>query len=138
MTGLSRLALLIAGAAALSTPGHAQDASIGQEIFQQRCSICHGPTGAGEGIVGELFTQKPKDLRLLAKEAGGAFPFSEVYQAIDGRREIAGHGSSEMPIWGEYFMTEAIDNPAINEKDARLMTQGRILSVVYYLQTIQQ
>jgi len=42
-----------------------------------------------------------------------------------------------MPVWGTYFMQEAIDNPAINEKNARYITEGRILSLVFYLQTIQ-
>ena len=68
----------------------------------------------------------------------GTFPFSEVYQSVDGRRVIAGHGPSEMPIWGEYFMDQAIDDRSLNPKFARQITQGRILSLVYYLQSIQE
>ncbi|MGC9368304.1 MAG: c-type cytochrome [Paracoccaceae bacterium] len=120
-----------------AAPALAQDAGPGAEIYAERCAVCHGEGGQGDGLVGELFAKKPSDLTLLAKNNNGAFPFSEVYQAIDGRREITGHGRSEMPIWGEFFMDSAISDPRINEKDARMLTQARILSVVYFLQSIQ-
>ncbi|SPH17039.1 hypothetical protein DEA8626_00553 [Defluviimonas aquaemixtae] len=124
------LALCVTGAAA-------QDAAIGQEIFQDRCVVCHGETGAGDGIVAELFDQKPRNLTTLAKDNGGVYPFDAVYQSIDGRREITGHGYSKMPIWGEYFMAHEMADPASNPRDAMAVTQGRILAVVYYLQSLQ-
>jgi len=130
---------MLAGSAALfGASAMAQESSVGQEIFIDRCAVCHGETGAGDGLVGELFDRKPKNLTLLEKENNGAFPFSEVYQSIDGRREIAGHGNSKMPVWGEYFMEDAITSRAIDPKDAKVVTQGRILAVVYFLQSIQQ
>lgn len=122
---------------ALGGQATAQDLELGREIYNDRCAVCHGETGAGDGMVGELFAQKPGDLRMLAKENGGVYPIGEVYQSIDGRRDIAGHGRSEMPVWGTYFMVEAIEDPTINEKNSRMVTEGRILSVVYYLQSIQ-
>lgn len=115
----------------------AQDAAIGEEIFQERCSVCHGAGGKGDGLVAELFDRKPVDLTGISKRNSGAFPFESVYQAIDGRREIRGHGYSRMPIWGEYFMHEELADPASNPKDAMAVTQGRILAVVYFLQSIQ-
>jgi len=115
----------------------ATEDTLGQEIYQARCAVCHGATGFGDGIIGELFAKRPGNLTTLAKANNGAFPFSEVFQAIDGRREIAGHGRSEMPVWGDYFMVDAIEDPGINEKNARFVTQGRILSIVYYLESIQ-
>ena len=121
----------------ISGTATAQETELGKEIYMDRCAVCHGETGLGDGMVGVLFDKKPKDLTQLAKIHNGAFPFSLVYQSIDGRREIESHGWSQMPIWGKYFMIEAIDDPGINEKNARYVTQGRILSVVYYLQSIQ-
>ena len=115
----------------------AQDAAIGAEIYQERCSVCHGETGAGDGIVGELFDRKPRNLTHLAKDNGGVFPFDAVYKSIDGTTEIKGHGYSKMPVWGRYFIAEEMEDPASNPRDAKAVAQGRILAVVYYLQTIQ-
>ncbi|MGB8814900.1 MAG: cytochrome c [Paracoccaceae bacterium] len=114
----------------------AQDVPLGATEFEARCAVCHGKTGAGDGIVGELFDRKPKNLTLLAKENGGVFPFDAVYQSIDGRREIAGHGGSKMPIWGDYFMAESLKND-FGDDNAYLLVQGRVLSLVYFLQSIQ-
>jgi mono/diheme cytochrome c family protein len=115
----------------------AQETELGKEIYLDRCSVCHGAEGGGDGLVGELLERRPKNLRLLAKDNGGVFPFDAVYQAIDGRSRIAGHGNPDMPIWGEYFMDRALEDRAVNPKDARAVVEGRILSVVYYLQSIQ-
>ncbi|MBT8459946.1 MAG: cytochrome c [Boseongicola sp.] len=134
-----KLVSFIAAAAfiCLAGPLSADPIEDGRTIYAERCVVCHGDAGAGDGMVGELFAVRPKNLANLADENNGAFPFSEVYQAIDGRREIAGHGRSEMPVWGDFFMESAIDDRSINEKNARYITQGRILSLVYYLQSIQ-
>ncbi len=116
----------------------AQDASVGADIYQDRCSVCHGDTGAGDGLVGELFQQKPRNLTHLAKDNGGVFPFNAVYKSIDGTTQIRGHGRSNMPVWGRYFTAEEMEDPASNPRDARAVTQGRILAVVYFLQSIQE
>ena len=139
MNGKSeKLSALVAASVCLAGVAPADPIEDGKRLYSERCAVCHGITGVGDGSVGELFAVKPRNLTSLAADSGNVFPFSEVYQAIDGRREIAGHGRSEMPVWGEYFMWNAIDDPAINEKNARHITQGRILSLVYYLQSIQK
>lgn len=134
------LAVAVLGAAFAFGPAPvvAQDAALGQEIFMDRCSVCHGEAGAGDGLVAELFDRKPRDLTTLARDNDGVYPFDAVYQSIDGRREIPGHGYSKMPIWGEYFMAQEMADPASNPRDAMAVTQGRILAVVYYLHTLQR
>jgi mono/diheme cytochrome c family protein len=125
-------------AASATLPASAQDSGYGKSLFEKNCSVCHGMSGAGDGPVAELFTQKPSNLRLLAKQNNGAFPFSEVYQSINGRRDIAAHGNSEMPIWGDLFLEEALPvtiHPGVNAED---IVQGRILALTYYLQSIQE
>lgn len=130
-------AVSVACASLWALPAVAQDVVLGKAEFEERCSVCHGITGKGDGIVGELFAQKPRNLTTLAKENGGVFPFEAVYQAIDGRREIRGHGTTRMPVWGEYLMVEALEDRFIDKKDAYLVVQGRILALVYYLQSVQ-
>lgn len=133
------LASLVGLSVSLSAaePAAAQDAVLGAAEFKERCSVCHGEQGKGDGMVGELFAQKPRNLTLLAKENGGAFPFDAVMQSIDGRKEIRGHGDSRMPVWGEYLMVEALESRSIDKKDAFLVVQGRILALTYYIQSIQ-
>ena len=129
--------LLAIATMASSGAGHAQDAAFGASIYKENCAVCHGETGAGDGMVGVLFAQKPADLSLLARNNNGVFPAQAVIDAIYGRRPIQAHGQTEMPIWGPYFMSQALESPTIDPKDAAMITQGRVLSVVSYLQSLQ-
>lgn len=134
---------LMAGAAlalALPVAVHAQDPVPGATEFLDRCAVCHGTTGKGDGIVGELFTQKPKDLTTLSKENGGTFPVERVYQSIDGTHKYPAHGigDSPMPIWGTYLMAEAIQKQGLTPDLAEAVREGRILALVYYIQSLQQ
>lgn len=129
--------LLIIATATFSDAALAQDSAFGATIYADHCVVCHGEAGAGDGIVGQLFTQPPSDLRLLARNANGVFPTQEVIDAIYGRRPIQAHGRTEMPIWGTYFMSQALESPTIDPKDAAMITQGRVLSVVSYLEALQ-
>lgn len=83
----------------LSMPVAAQDVELGKSIYQSRCAVCQGADGKGDGIVGDLFQQCPKNLALRAKDNGGVFPVERVYQSIDERQRIAGHGETDMPVW---------------------------------------
>jgi mono/diheme cytochrome c family protein len=133
------LACALGAAMTFAASAFAQDSALGRTEFSMRCAVCHGNGGMGDGEIGGLFSQQPKDLTLLSKENGGAFPFSEVYQAVDGRRDIAAHGMRTMPVWGDYFMADSMrDLPSSHGLDSEAIVQGRILSVVYFLQSIQQ
>jgi hypothetical protein len=55
----------------------------------------------------QFLTIKPSDLTQLTRENDGRFPFIEVFEMIDGRREIAIHGPRSMPIWGDRYNAEA-------------------------------
>jgi mono/diheme cytochrome c family protein len=116
----------------------AQEIEIGMREYMQRCAACHGPRGSGDGPVATLLETPPPDLTLLAQRNDGVFPVDQVYQSIDGRREITAHGTSEMPLWGRYFSAEAVDRGASAGVDADQIVMGRILSIVYYLQAIQR
>ena len=115
----------------------AQDVAFGKTEFLQRCAVCHGDEGIGDGIVGELFAQKPANLQLLAKEHGGVFPFDTVMESIDGRRDIAGHGRTDMPVWGDYLMAESLESRSISPKDAATVTHARILAIAFFLHSLQ-
>jgi mono/diheme cytochrome c family protein len=102
--------------------------------YQNHCAICHGVDGKGRGIMNKFLTIQPADLTQVSKKNADRFPFWQVYRVIDGREEIRGHGTREMPIWGARFQAEAKGS----DPGSRAQAAGRILSLVFYLQHIQE
>lgn len=123
-----------------TSAAQAEDAAmiIGRSAFNAHCALCHGTGGKGDGEIAELFRVPPADLTKLSERAGGSFPFPDVYRNIVNGMEKRGHGDSEMPIWGDYFIADALQDRGVNLADAVHITQGRVLSLVYYLEAIQE
>lgn len=107
-------------------------AKAGRPAYEQNCAVCHGREGKGDGGAMNLLTVKPADLTQLSKNNNGTFPFWRVYRVIDGREEIRGHGTRDMPIWGRGFRLQS-GTGATAESQAR----GQILELVYFLESIQ-
>jgi hypothetical protein len=107
-------------------------AKAGRPAYEQNCAVCHGREGKGDGVAVNLLTVKPADLTQLSKKNNGTFPFWHTYRVIDGREEIKGHGTSDMPIWGREFRMAAGSGPMVESQ-----VRGRILELVYYLESIQ-
>jgi mono/diheme cytochrome c family protein len=105
----------------------------GELEYQNHCAVCHGVDAKGDGIMNKFLTLKPTDLTQLSKRYEGKFPFWQVYRTIDGRDEVRAHGLSEMPVWGQRFRADARGN----DPGAKAQASGRILSLVFYLQHIQ-
>ena len=112
---------------------------LGKAAYRAHCAACHGSDAKGSGDVAKLLEVKPVDLTKITERAGGgAFPFVEVYQVITLGKEAPGHGTSKMPVWGDYFFADALKDRGVNESDAMTMAAGRALSLAYYLESIQQ
>lgn len=82
----------------------------------------------------KFLTIEPSDLTLESKKNGGKFPFWQIYRVIDGREEVTGHGTREMPIWSACFRCQA----GGDDTGSRSQVAGLILSLVFYLQQIQE
>ena len=106
----------------------------GEVEYQSNCAVCHGVEANGDGIMRRYLTVQPANLRELAKNNGGKFPFWEVYHKIDGLTEVPAHGTRDMPIWGDRFRAEA----GSDGKAAITQAAGRILSLTFYLEYIQE
>ena len=106
----------------------AEEDLIGSDEFRNSCASCHGVGGRGDGDLAQFLTVKPTDLTTLAKNNDGVYPFLRVFQIIDGRTQVAGHGERAMPVWGDRYKLE----------NAEAYTRARILELVYYVQNIQQ
>ena len=77
---------------------------------------------------------KPPDLTLITKRHGGTFPFQEVEDAIDGRKQITSHKRFDMPFWGVSLQEPGQEfTPASEAK-----VKQRIDAVVRYIETIQR
>jgi len=107
----------------------------GKREFQRSCATCHGTDAKGNGPSTAALNVKPTDLTQLSKQHGGVFLFWRVYEKISGKDEapIRMHGTREMPIWGERFRVEAYPGD-----EQQMGVRGRILSLVYYLESIQE
>ena len=131
-----------------STSVAAEEDTIGSDEYRVSCLSCHGAGGRGDGPLAQFLTVKPTDLTSLARNNGGqypnlkagAYPFLRVYQVIDGRADVAVHGDRAMPVWGNRYLTEQpmtpLDGPYAGAYEK--VVRGRILELVYYIQSIQQ
>ena len=112
---------------------------IGKQEFIRSCAACHGESGKGDGLVAGLLLVRPPDLTLIRERHGAKFPASWVYRIIDGRNDLRAHGRPEMPIWGDRYRADALRGlPLPLNVDADAVVHGRILSLVFYLDLIQE
>jgi len=142
MAGIAiALALFLASSAAF-----AEDDTIGSDEYRISCMSCHGVGGRGDGALAKFLTVKPTDLTSLSENNGGQYPklkagqypFLRVYQVIDGRAAVAVHGERAMPVWGNRYLAEQPGGISSYGGDYEKMVRGRILELVYYIQSIQQ
>jgi len=134
--------LMAALLSVFSVPALAQEDpidEIGKREFLRSCAACHGESARGDGLVAGLLLVKPPDLTSIRKRHDGKFPASWVYRIIDGRNEMRPHGSQEMPIWGDRYRADALrELPLPLNVGADAVVHGRILSLVFYLDLIQE
>lgn len=137
--------LIIASAIiAYTACASAQEVDIGKGEYLSGCAPCHGIDAKGNGPVSKELKKHPADLTALAKKNGGVFPFNRVYQIIDGRDELSGHGTREMPIWGyrftppHYNLKNADDYILSPPASSEATVRSRISAVIDYLNRIQE
>ncbi len=109
---------------------------MGSEEYQQSCSICHGISAEGHSEYASVLKKRPIDLTQIKKSNKGVFPFSKLYRIIDGREEIASHGTRIMPIWGDRFNAENWLN--MSPRYSETFVRGRIFELLLYLESIQK
>ncbi len=102
----------------------------GRTLFKSWCRSCHGESAKGDGPVAEYLAPKPADLTLLSQKEGGNFYFGRVTAKIDGRELVKGHGSKDMPVWGDAF--KVLDEEGGEEK-----VRQKINALAHFLRSIQ-
>lgn len=127
------MALAAAMVAVNARPASAQsgNAPTGAYLFRTYCASCHGPSALGDGPLAAAMKRKPANLTEILKRNDGAFPSDKVFRIIDGRTKVAGHGGSDMPVWGDVFNRSS-------EVQGPEGVKARIDALVAFLETIQQ
>lgn len=104
-------------------------AVLGKHLFRSFCASCHGAEAKGDGSIAEMLRVPPTDLTKLAAENGGEFPFQRSVAVIDGRVPVPGHGTADMPAWGDAFAE-------ISENDEQI--EQKIQQLVHYIWSVQE
>jgi hypothetical protein len=112
----------------------AEDVS-GETEYMTACAICHGESGMGSGPFAEFLNIDVPGLTGLAAANEGVFPFLDTLMIIDGRTGVRGHGGP-MPIWGDRYEQSALEEAGVF--GAEMIVRGRLLSLVEYIESIQQ
>lgn len=119
------------GQTAPEEPAQSERLAKGRLSYRIHCASCHGESGRGDGPVAADLKVRPTDLTRLAASHEGRFPREDVYEAIDGRRPVRGHGPAAMPVWGATFQERGKDMPQEHE------VREAILDLVAYVESIQ-
>ena len=132
----TRIVSTMATVALLAMPGMVTAETAGQAEYMTSCAVCHGLTGKGDGHFTDLMKTAVPDLTTVSQRNEGVFPVLDILHIIDGRSGMRGHGG-EMPIWGDRFAADAISD-LTGDYSATYVVRGRILSLAYYLESIQK
>lgn len=127
---------LVLGIALAATAALAQErADLGKREYDGNCAVCHGKAGKGDGPYGELLRRSAPDLSTMAKRNGGVFPVAGAYEVIEGGG--IGHGTRDMPIWGQEYNIKAAEYYADVPYNSEAYVRARILALVDYLNRLQ-
>jgi mono/diheme cytochrome c family protein len=108
----------------------------GRLLYHKFCASCHGPRGMGDGTLSRSVHPEPANLTKLSANNGGSFPFWHAYRTIDGRHQVPGHGTRDMPVFGIWFRIP--DDEVSIETEWADQVRGRIWQLLSYLESIQE
>jgi mono/diheme cytochrome c family protein len=125
--GLALTAPVSLGAA--DTAPNAAAVAKGRVTFGRYCVSCHGPQAKGDGPIARDLRVVVPDLTTLAQRSGGKFPNERVVQVIQDGATVRGHGTADMPAWGDAFKKTKGTGEATVDAAIRDLSQ--------YLRTLQ-
>lgn len=131
------IACLIMGMGMSSGWGQEQEVIAGGRLLYHKfCASCHGPRAMGDGTLSRSVHPEPANLTKLSANNGGSFPFWHAYRTIDGRHQVPGHGTRDMPVFGIWFRIP--DDEVSIETEWADQVRGRIWQLLSYLESIQE
>ena len=127
------VALLAAAAVAEAQVPAKHDAAAaakGAIVYVRYCVSCHGKGARGDGPLAADLRVAVPDMTTLAARSGGSFPEARVQRIIQSGEALRGHGTPDMPAWGDAFRkTEGTDARTPDEA---------IRNLTHYLWSLQR
>jgi mono/diheme cytochrome c family protein len=109
----------------------------GRQQFEDKCAVCHGVSGTGDGVLAPDMNPKPADLTRISERNSGTFPSSKVFAKIWGRDDeiINTHEITKMPA---FYIAPVLGNDKEFESSAGRLSPAQIRDVISFLTTIQE
>ena len=105
-------------------------ASDGGSLYPRYCATCHGVSARGDGPLAADLRVPVPDLTTIAARSRGTFPVERVQKIITNGENLRGHGSADMPAWGDVFKrTTGIDGATPDQA---------IRNLTHYLWSLQR
>ena len=93
----------------------------GKSIFETQCISCHGLNEIAPTI-DTLTTPAPDLTKILERRPKAKeFPIADMARIIDGRMVVKAHGPRQMPVWGEIYAEEGMDDDEIRGRKGELV-----------------
>lgn len=108
--------LAFAGTVAAGAKPDAKAGAKGEIAYVRYCISCHGKTARGDGPIANDLRVAVPDLTTLAARSGGGYPYDRVIRIVENGEPLRGHGTPDMPAWGEAFKrTRGIEAKTVEE-----------------------
>jgi mono/diheme cytochrome c family protein len=120
------VALLAAAAVAEAQATATHDASAaakGAIVYGRYCISCHGKGARGDGPLAADLRVAVPDMTTLAARNAGRFPEERVRRIIESGEVLRGHGTPDMPAWGDAFKRTEGTEAATPQQAIRNLTQ---------------
>jgi len=104
-------------------------AAKGKTSYVRYCVSCHGKEAKGDGPLASDLRVAVPDLTTLAARNEGKYPFDRVVRIIENGEALRGHGTADMPAWGDVFKkTKGTEEATVN---------AAIRSLSHYIWSLQ-
>lgn len=98
-------------------------AAKGAVVYVRYCVSCHGPGARGDGPLAADLRVTVPDMTTLAARNGGRFPEARVERIIQSGEVLRGHGTADMPAWGDAFKRTEGTGASTPQEAIRNLTQ---------------
>lgn len=75
----------------------------GEITYSRYCVACHGAGGKGDGPLSHDLRVPVPDVTEMANRNAGKYPYDRVSRIVSTAEIVRGHGTVEMPAWGDAF-----------------------------------